>query len=86
MNLIADSREIFAQLADVDGTYGVATLVETHDAWIHSPAVQIEVSAAMRAQLARTPRPESVLRRIIRQRDALAALVIPTHHQAQQAG
>lgn len=86
MNRLCDTKEIFAQLADTDGSEGVKTLIETHDAWLHSDAVLEQISVAMRAQLARAQRSEPLARRIERQRDALARLVVRRPQQARSAG
>jgi hypothetical protein len=77
---------MFGQLADTDGAQGVKTLIETHDAWVNNAAVLSEITAAMRAQLARTQRAESVTRRILRQRDVLARLAVGLPKRARSAG
>jgi len=76
MLALADTKEIFEQLADTDGSMGVVTLIETHDAWVNNAAVISQISLAMRAQLARTHRSDPLMRRIERQRKALAAMVV----------
>jgi hypothetical protein len=86
MNRLCDTKEIFAQLADTDGSNGVKTLIETHDAWVHNEAVLEQISVAMRAQLARAQRSDALTRRIERQRDALANLVVRRPRQALSAG
>jgi hypothetical protein len=82
MNL-ADSQDVFAQLAVTDGNGGVKTMIENHDAWTHAEQVQAAMDAAVRAHL---QRPLDVARqaRIARQRDALARLTtrLPARHAA----
>jgi hypothetical protein len=85
MNRLADSKSIFEQLADTDGQ-GVQTLIETHDAWVHNTAVLAQITAALRAQLAQTPRPASVSRRLAEQQHALQPLVITIRRRLATAG
>jgi hypothetical protein len=86
MDAFKDSREIFRQLADVDGNAGVRTLIETHDAWVHNTAVLTQIDAVVRMQVARSPRPESIEDRIARQRQALSALVMKLPRKNRTAG
>jgi hypothetical protein len=86
MRQLTDTRDIFAQLADTDGSSGVEMIVENHDAWVNNDAVMGKVSAAMRVQLARTPRPERVTQQISRQRSALAGLVTTLPARLSNAG
>jgi hypothetical protein len=75
MQPLADTKAIFEQLADTDGADGVHTIIENHDAWLHNAAIHIQINAAMRAQLARAPRPEIVSHRIQTQRQKLQSLI-----------
>lgn len=86
MQGISDSKAIFEQLADTDGAQGVRTVIENHEAWLQNTAVQLNISAAMRAQLARMPRPELVSRRIEKQRQALQSLVTRLPLRLSSAG
>jgi len=86
MNRLCDTKQIFEQLADTDGSHGVKTLIETHDAWVHNEAVLSQISVAMRAQLARTHRPDAVARRIQQQRETLARLVLGRPQRSRSAG
>jgi hypothetical protein len=86
MDAFSDSKAIFEQLADTDGAMGVRTVIENHDAWVQNAAVQLNITAAMRAQLARTPRPEIVNRRIELQRQKLQSLVTRLPIRLSSAG
>ncbi|MGN6366981.1 MAG: hypothetical protein ACTHN5_01845 [Phycisphaerae bacterium] len=86
MDALTDSKAIFEQLSDTDGAEGVRTVIENHDAWLQNAAVQLNITAAMRAQVARTPRPEIVNRRIELQRQKLQALVTRLPIRLSSAG
>jgi hypothetical protein len=86
MRQLSHTKEIFQQLADTDGSAGVQTIIENHDAWVRNAAVQSSITLALRTQLARMPRPEMVTRRIAQQRHLLASLSILLPAQAASAG
>jgi hypothetical protein len=86
MDAFTDSKAIFEQLGDTDGAAGVRTVIENHDAWLQNAAVQLNITAAMRAQVARTPRSEIVNRRIELQRQKLEALVTRLPIRLSSAG
>ena len=86
MEPLSNTKAIFEQLADTDGSEGVHTIIENHDAWLHNTAIQIKIDAAMRAKLARAPRPESVSRQIDLQRRKLQCLVTRLPLRISSAG
>ncbi len=57
MEPLSHTKEIFQQLADVDAPMGVKTIIENHDAWVHSDPIRRQITAALRTQLAHAPRP-----------------------------
>ena len=78
-----DAQDVFAQIASTDGSGGVKTIIENHDAWTRCESVQAAVTAAVRARLER-PLDAGREARISRQRAALAPLVtrLPSSHAA----
>ena len=86
MEHFSDTKGIFEQLADTDGSTGVHTVIENHDAWLHNAAVQLHITAAIRTQLARSPRPEITARRIELQRQKLQSLVTRLPIRLSSAG
>ncbi len=75
MRNLSNTKAIFQQLGDTPGTMGVKSIIENHDAWVNNAAVQLEITAAMRLQLARQPRGAQVAARIEAQRQRLQSLV-----------
>ena len=86
MDSFSDSKAIFEQLSDTDGAMGVQTVIENHDAWVQNAAVQLNITAVMRAQVTRAPRPELVNRRIELQRQKLESLVTRLPIRLSSAG
>ena len=88
MRTLCSTQAIFRQLAHAHGpaSDNVKTVIENHDAWLHNADAQIAVSAALRLHLARSPRPESVTRRIFQQRASLDALVTRVATRFSSAG
>lgn len=76
----SESRAIFAQLR-AEPRAAVRSVIENHDAWLHSASVQAEIDATITRRLAGQPRLAAVAQRIAEQRQALAALVVrmPAH-------
>jgi hypothetical protein len=86
MRQLSHTKAIFEQLADTDGSMGVQTIIENHDAWVQNAAIHLKITAAMRAQLARSPRPEIVTRRIELQRQKLESLITRLPIRISSAG
>ena len=83
---IGQSRDIFAQVAEVDGSAGVRVIIETHDACLHAPEATLGVTAATRLSIERMSRPVGVAERIGLQRERLSPLVTALRGRAVQAG
>jgi hypothetical protein len=86
MRQLSHTKEIFEQLAETDGSAGVQTIIENHEAWVQNASVQQSIGVALRTQLARMPRAEMVTRRIAQQRRVLASLAVMLPVRVSSAG
>ena len=86
MDAFRDTQDIFEQLARTDGSGGVKTIIENHDAWTHNTAIEQALSAAVISRLAHMPRDPAREARIERQRHALASLSVRLKSRYSSAG
>lgn len=81
-----NSRAIFRQLAAVPGASGVKTIIENHDAWLHSEETEAEITAALRLEAVCRPRSASLNARLEANRQALSSLVVQLPSRLAHAG